>query len=126
MEEHKDEVLASIRKFYEDGSSYGSLSQRLHGLQAARQAVLAGAPKEVVVGALLHDIGWKLARQVPNAESSMENESKTMYVRARARLYRGANGNSDALRDSRGRGFGAASRSARRDRWDVAAHGGLR
>ena len=69
--EQKDAVLAELRSFYDDGSSYGVLSQRVHGLQAAQQAAMADAPKEVIVGALLHDIGWKLAREVPNAEKSM-------------------------------------------------------
>ena len=67
----KDAVLGEIRAFYDDGSSYGYLSQRLHALQAARQAELAGAPKEVVVGALLHDVGWKLSREAPSKECSM-------------------------------------------------------
>ena len=47
LDQHKDRVIAEIRSFYGDGSSYGFLSQRLHGLQAAEQAKMAGAPVEV-------------------------------------------------------------------------------
>lgn len=65
--EHKASVWSELCDFYDDGSSYGTLSQRTHGLQAAKQAAMAGAPKEVIVGALLHDIGWKLAREVSAA-----------------------------------------------------------
>jgi hypothetical protein len=65
--EHKASVWSELCDFYDDGSSYGTLSQRIHGLQAAKQAAMAGAPKEVIVGALLHDIGWKLAREVSAA-----------------------------------------------------------
>ena len=64
-EAQKESVLATINAFYDDGSSYGHLSQRAHALQAAKQAAMAGAPKEIVVGALLHDIGWKLAKKTP-------------------------------------------------------------
>lgn len=48
IDKHREAVLATIHEYYADGSSYGLLSQRLHGLQAARQAELAGAPDAVV------------------------------------------------------------------------------
>ncbi len=35
------------------------------------QAALAGASQRVVVAALLHDVGWKLARADPTAEAAM-------------------------------------------------------
>lgn len=66
------QVWTEIEGYYGDKSSYvGLLSQRAHALQCARQADEAGASDEVVVGSLLHDIGWKLARQDPSAETAM-------------------------------------------------------
>lgn len=60
MEEHRARVIGAIRTMYDDGSSYGELSQMVHALQTAKQAEMAGAPEAIVVGALLHDVGWKL------------------------------------------------------------------
>ena len=66
LEDHRDAVMADVRRWYGDGcSSYGVLSQLKHALHAARQAELAGAPDAIVVGVLLHDIGWKLAMRDP-------------------------------------------------------------
>ena len=63
-----------IEQYYSDKSSYvGLLSQQAHALQCARQADEAGASDEVVVGSLLHDVGWKLARKDPSAETAMSN-----------------------------------------------------
>ncbi len=73
LEAHRNDLIKKFNEWYSDGSSYGALSQRLHGLQAAHQATLAGAPKEIVVGALLHDIGWKLSREKPSDESHSED-----------------------------------------------------
>ena len=59
-----DETLVNLTRWYADESFYGAddqITQLAHALQAARQAELAGAPEAVVVGALLHDVGWKLA-----------------------------------------------------------------
>ena len=54
-------VFDEIAALYDDGSSYGGLSQVAHAEQAAMQAVEAGADDATVVAALLHDVGWKLA-----------------------------------------------------------------
>ena len=61
LDAHRARVLEEVRALYNDGSLYGELSQLKHALQSARQAEMAGAPGSVVVGALLHDVGWKLA-----------------------------------------------------------------
>jgi hypothetical protein len=58
----KEATLAEIVALYSDKSQYGSVSQLKHGCQAAQQAIDAGADDDTVVAALLHDIGWKLAR----------------------------------------------------------------
>jgi hypothetical protein len=65
LEDHRDAVMADVRRWY-GGSSCGVLSQLKHALHAARQAELAGAPDAIVVGVLLHDIGWKLATRDPS------------------------------------------------------------
>ena len=70
---HRDETIDNLRGWYQDGSSYGLLTQRQHAMQAAHQAKLAGAPEAIIVGALLHDIGWKLSREQPGAESHGED-----------------------------------------------------
>eukprot|EP00239_Pterosperma_sp_CCMP1384_P006351 CAMPEP_0197853678 /NCGR_PEP_ID=MMETSP1438-20131217/23169_1 /TAXON_ID=1461541 /ORGANISM="Pterosperma sp., Strain CCMP1384" /LENGTH=207 /DNA_ID=CAMNT_0043468163 /DNA_START=115 /DNA_END=735 /DNA_ORIENTATION=+ len=64
-QEHKDAVWAELLQLYNDGSEYEGLSQLDHALQAANQAAEFGAEKEVIVGALLHDVGWKLAGATP-------------------------------------------------------------
>lgn len=61
----KEEVVSEIIALYADNSQYGGLSQHLHGCQAAQQAVDAGYDDATIVAALLHDIGWKLARTAP-------------------------------------------------------------
>jgi predicted HD phosphohydrolase len=58
-------VFDELAALYDDGSSYGGLSQAAHAEQAAMQAVQAGADDATVVAALLHDIGWKLAGSAP-------------------------------------------------------------
>ena len=58
----KEATLSEIVALYSDKSQYGSVSQLKHGCQAAQQAMDAGADDDTVVAALLHDIGWKLAR----------------------------------------------------------------
>ena len=60
LEAHRAAVLEAIKTMYNDNSAYGHLSQLIHALQSARQAEMSGAPEAIVVGALLHDIGWKL------------------------------------------------------------------
>ena len=47
---HRDAVMASLREWYGDGGMYGTLTQLDHALQCARQAEMAGAPDEVVIG----------------------------------------------------------------------------
>eukprot|EP00038_Savillea_parva_P014677 m.11769 g.11769 ORF g.11769 m.11769 type:complete len:546 (+) comp2872_c0_seq1:48-1685(+) len=61
--QHKEHVLSEIVALYDDKSQYGVVSQLRHGCQAAQQAIDAGADNETVVAALLHDIGWKLAKE---------------------------------------------------------------
>jgi hypothetical protein len=60
----KEATLAEIVVLYSDKSQYGSVSQLKHGCQAAQQAIDAGADDDTIVAALLHDIGWKLARYI--------------------------------------------------------------
>lgn len=52
-------------ELYDDQGQYGGISQLLHGCQSAHQALEAGQDNDTVVAALLHDIGWKLARSAP-------------------------------------------------------------
>ena len=73
LKAHRAATIARLREIYADGSSYGYLTQKQHALQAARQAQIAGAPEAVVVGALLHDVGWKLSRAAPAMESLTES-----------------------------------------------------
>jgi hypothetical protein len=62
---HKETVLSEIVALYDDKSQYGLISQLWHGCQSAQQALDASADTETVVAALLHDIGWKLAKEAP-------------------------------------------------------------
>ena len=59
-----EETVSKLTEFYLDGSAYGAdpISQLNHGLQTAFQAqkVYGYSDERVIVGALLHDIGWKL------------------------------------------------------------------
>lgn len=61
----KEAVLSEIVQLYDDKSQYGVVSQLWHGCQSAQQALDAGADDDTVVAALLHDIGWKLAKEAP-------------------------------------------------------------
>lgn len=59
-------VVAEVRALYADTTTQyagGSLTELSHSLQAARAAEREGKPDAVVVAALLHDVGWKLARR---------------------------------------------------------------
>ena len=76
MDAHRDTVVKDIIEMYNDGSTYGLLSQLTHALQSARQAEMAGAPKEIIVGVLLHDIGWKLSGILSERSAPADN-SKT-------------------------------------------------
>lgn len=80
LAQHRAAVLSDLREWYSDGSSYGELTQLDHALQAAHQAAEAGLPDEVVVAALMHDVGWKLARADPSAEQRAE-KGTTIAVR---------------------------------------------
>ncbi|MBV8146240.1 MAG: HD domain-containing protein [Gammaproteobacteria bacterium] len=72
-----DRVLESLRKL--DHTLYGYPVTRLqHSLQAATRAQRAGADEELVVGALLHDIGDELA---PYNHSEMAAAILRPYVR---------------------------------------------
>lgn len=59
------DVFDELVALYDDGSTYGGLSQAAHAEQAAFQAVNAGADDATVVAALLHDVGWKLSGSAP-------------------------------------------------------------
>ena len=66
LRRHQADVSAELRALYADDEEYdGALSMLTHSLQAALQAQRAGADEQTVVGALLHDVGWKLARTAP-------------------------------------------------------------
>jgi predicted HD phosphohydrolase len=68
-EAERERVWGEILGFYApqvDGTYGAGLSQTSHALQCAHQAELAGCGPHTIVAALLHDIGWKLAR--PRAE----------------------------------------------------------
>ncbi|HEY2338984.1 MAG TPA: HD domain-containing protein [Steroidobacteraceae bacterium] len=72
-----DRVLESMRKL--DHSLYGYPVSRLqHSLQAATRALRAGADDEMVLAALLHDIGDELA---PYNHSEMAAAILRPYVR---------------------------------------------
>ena len=64
---HREKTVALIAEWYKADSEYGTdgVSQLDHACQAALQARKAGYPDPVMVGALLHDIGWKLATADP-------------------------------------------------------------
>ena len=71
LEAHREQVWQEIATYYADNSLYSNLTQRDHALQCAHQAAEAGASPEVIVGSLLHDIGWKLAKENPAEEAAM-------------------------------------------------------
>jgi hypothetical protein len=58
----RQDVLDELRSLYFDDSKYGKLTQHAHALQCAKQALDANQDSQTVVAALLHDVGWKLAR----------------------------------------------------------------
>eukprot|EP00658_Telonema_sp_P-2_P018114 TRINITY_DN17102_c0_g1_i5.p1 TRINITY_DN17102_c0_g1~~TRINITY_DN17102_c0_g1_i5.p1 ORF type:complete len:238 (+),score=65.14 TRINITY_DN17102_c0_g1_i5:180-893(+) len=70
-------VWEEIVAMYDDDSSYGKLTQLDHALQAADLAVRHGSEQEVVVAALLHDIGWKLSRCEPTKLDFDEDKMET-------------------------------------------------
>ena len=63
LQEHRTQVVQQLHAWYSDGKLHpdGKLSMLSHALQCARQAQRAGAAEPIVVGALLHDVGWQLA-----------------------------------------------------------------
>lgn len=68
MSSSKDrcEIFEDIARMYRDGTSYGGLSQLDHALQAAYSASKRpDGDDALIVAALLHDIGWKLAGASP-------------------------------------------------------------
>lgn len=71
LDAHRDAVYKKLLEWYSDDSGYGVVNQRDHALQTALLAERSGAPDSVVVGALLHDIGWKLVEAAPG-ETAME------------------------------------------------------
>jgi predicted HD phosphohydrolase len=71
--EHQREVVDELRSLYEDDEYYtDALTQLSHGLQGAALAEQAGAEPSMVVAALLHDVGWKLAKTAPWLEETDE------------------------------------------------------
>ena len=69
LSEHRKAVVAQLHEWYSDGALNPELdgnSHLSHSLQCARQAQLAGATEPIIVGALLHDIGWQLATTQPD------------------------------------------------------------
>ena len=66
LQEHRKAVVAQLHAWYSDGALQPDGNSHLsHSLQCARQAQLAGATEPIIVGALLHDIGWQLATAQP-------------------------------------------------------------
>jgi gamma-butyrobetaine dioxygenase len=66
-----------FRLLDEDGSAayFGeALTITEHQLQTAHAAELAGAPRPLVVAALLHDVGWLLASSSPRQPSGPHEE----------------------------------------------------
>ena len=104
-EEQKRAVAEELRSLYADDEFYtDALTQLGHGLQSAALAARAGASNAVVVAALLHDVGWKLARTAPWAESSSEmvcGGDEGAAERPGASLpYAGRAGDARVLRDA--------------------------
>ena len=66
LQEHRKAVVAQLHAWYSDGALQPDGNSHLsHSLLCARQAQLAGATEPIIVGALLHDIGWQLATAQP-------------------------------------------------------------
>jgi len=62
--EQRSTIVDQILHFFEKDGQYGVealVTQMEHACQAAKRAVDAGASESLIVAALLHDIGWKLA-----------------------------------------------------------------
>ena len=70
-----DQILQELRALYSDGSLYGSLTQEAHALQCAKQARDAKCDDATVVAALLHDVGWKMARDTDRVEGGKFNST---------------------------------------------------
>lgn len=67
-EAEKLAIVDELLDFYKSDSQYGvesSVTQMEHACQAAMKAVESNADEESIVAALLHDIGWKLAKSAP-------------------------------------------------------------
>eukprot|EP00048_Salpingoeca_helianthica_P012716 m.186694 g.186694 ORF g.186694 m.186694 type:complete len:285 (+) comp15412_c0_seq5:273-1127(+) len=68
MASDKEAIVETVLQFYELDSQYGVealVTQMQHACQAAKKAVDSGADEDLIVAALLHDIGWKLAQSAP-------------------------------------------------------------
>eukprot|EP00047_Mylnosiga_fluctuans_P014430 m.38376 g.38376 ORF g.38376 m.38376 type:complete len:172 (+) comp5500_c0_seq2:473-988(+) len=60
----KEAVVQEILDFFQKDGQYGvetCVTQMEHACQAAKKAVDAGSSEDLIIAALLHDIGWKLA-----------------------------------------------------------------
>lgn len=65
---NKQTIVDKLFDFYNSDSQYGVetlVTQREHACQAAARALQSGADEDLIVAALLHDIGWKLAQSAP-------------------------------------------------------------
>lgn len=66
----REEVVNEIMRMYQDDTEYHAgaefgVTQMAHALQAGHLATQAGGSHHTIIGALLHDIGWKLAERNP-------------------------------------------------------------
>eukprot|EP00047_Mylnosiga_fluctuans_P014431 m.38385 g.38385 ORF g.38385 m.38385 type:complete len:243 (+) comp5500_c0_seq3:473-1201(+) len=80
----KEAVVQEILDFFQKDGQYGvetCVTQMEHACQAAKKAVDAGSSEDLIIAALLHDIGWKLAMaasvdsDVPNGSTLVSEES---------------------------------------------------